>query len=64
MSYVMMTPTWPRHFALKQRGDSDPHAGTVEVDSQYKDTLTIHGREFQKYSIDHSIHFMPVDEAS
>lgn len=35
---------------------------TTEVDPQYLEIVTIHGRDFQKYSIDKSIHLVPVDE--
>ncbi|MCJ1398796.1 hypothetical protein MMC11_001997 [Xylographa trunciseda] len=41
---------------------SDPQAGTTELDDQYQRTLTIHGREYQEYAINHATHFMPVDE--
>ncbi|KAL8830547.1 MAG: hypothetical protein Q9191_001370 [Dirinaria sp. TL-2023a] len=41
---------------------SDPQAGTTAVPAQYLETITVHGREYQKYSIDNSIHFVPVDE--
>ena len=40
----------------------DPQAGTIELDSEYERTLSIFGREFQKYSVEHSIYFVPVDE--
>lgn len=32
------------------------------MDPQYLEVVTIHDREFQKYSIDNSIHLVPVDE--
>ncbi|KAL8950466.1 MAG: hypothetical protein Q9222_003506 [Ikaeria aurantiellina] len=40
----------------------DPQAGTTAVGSQYIRLTTIHGRDFQKYSIDHAIQFVPADE--
>lgn len=40
----------------------DPQAGTTTLDTQYLRLTTIHGRDFQRYSIDHSIHLVPVDE--
>ncbi|KAL8803693.1 MAG: hypothetical protein Q9182_003025 [Xanthomendoza sp. 2 TL-2023] len=40
----------------------DPHAGTTTLDDQYRQLTTFHGRDFQKFSLDHSIHFVPVDE--
>ncbi|KAL8911516.1 MAG: hypothetical protein Q9171_003324 [Xanthocarpia ochracea] len=40
----------------------DPQAGTTTVDNQYVQLTTIHGRDYQKFSIDHAIHFVPVDE--
>ncbi|KAL2217874.1 S-adenosyl-L-methionine-dependent methyltransferase [Thermoascus aurantiacus ATCC 26904] len=39
-----------------------PDAGTEELDSSYLETVTVHGREFQRYSIDHRIYFAPVDD--
>ncbi|MCJ1385848.1 hypothetical protein MMC17_008972 [Xylographa soralifera] len=41
---------------------ADPQAGTTELDDQYQRTVTIHGREYQEYAINHATHFMPVDE--
>ncbi|KAL8677740.1 MAG: hypothetical protein Q9186_005850 [Xanthomendoza sp. 1 TL-2023] len=40
----------------------DPHAGTTTLDNQYRQLTTVHGRDYQKFSLDHSIHFVPVDE--
>lgn len=40
----------------------DPHGDTAAVDGEYLQITTIHGRDFQKYSIDNSIHLVPVDE--
>jgi hypothetical protein len=40
----------------------DPYEDTAAVDGQYLQIITIHGRDFQKYSIDNSIHLVPVDE--
>lgn len=40
----------------------DPHADTAPVDSQFLRTVTIHGRVYQKYSVDNVVHFEPVDE--
>ena len=37
---------------------------TTEVDPQYLEIVTIHGRDFQKYSINKSIHLVPVDEVN
>ena len=34
----------------------------MEVDDQYLETVTIHGREFQRHSIENNIHLVPVDE--
>jgi hypothetical protein len=39
-----------------------PEAGTTELDGSYLETVTIHGREFQSYSINHRIYFGPVDD--
>ncbi|KAL9124488.1 MAG: hypothetical protein Q9217_006184 [Psora testacea] len=40
----------------------NPHIHTKEVDNEYLETIDLHGRDFQKYSIDHDIHLLPVDE--
>ena len=40
----------------------DPQADTTAVHGQYLQLVTIHGRDFQQYSIDKSIHFVPVDD--
>ena len=40
----------------------DPQAGTAAVERQYLQLTTVHGREFQTYSINNSIHMVPVDE--
>ncbi|KAK2759516.1 hypothetical protein FQN54_002995 [Arachnomyces sp. PD_36] len=39
-----------------------PEAGTTELDHSYLETVTIQGREFQSYSINHRIYFGPVDD--
>ena len=49
-------------FRCTHRNLSDPQAGTTAVDRQYLETVTVHGREYQKYSVEHSIHLVPVDE--
>lgn len=41
-----------------------PDSQTEELDDIYRDTVTIHRREYQKYSIDHQISLQPVDEVS
>ena len=35
---------------------------TTAVDAQYKETVTIYDRDFQKYSVDHSVHLVPIDD--
>lgn len=40
----------------------DPRADTSDVERQYLHLTTVHGREFQTYSINNSIHMVPVDE--
>ena len=56
---------------LRQRLDTltarltrDPERDTTEVDSQYLEIVTIHDRDFQKHSIDNSIHLVPVDDVN
>lgn len=49
---------------LTARFTRDPQRDTTEVDPQYLDIVTIHDRDFQKHSIDKSIHLVPVDEVS
>ncbi|KAK1140425.1 hypothetical protein N8T08_010371 [Aspergillus melleus] len=46
-------------FSLMSRS---PDSQTEELDDIYRDTVTIHRREYQKYSIDHQISLQPVDE--
>ncbi|KAL9633119.1 MAG: hypothetical protein Q9164_004887 [Protoblastenia rupestris] len=41
---------------------TDVQGDTTEVDDEYLETIDIHGRDFQKYSIDHNVHLVPVDE--
>ncbi|KAF5863161.1 hypothetical protein ETB97_010506 [Aspergillus alliaceus] len=41
---------------------TSPDSQTEALDDEYLDTVTIQGREFQKFSIDHQIFFEPVDE--
>lgn len=50
--------------ALTARLTRDPQSDTTEVDSQYLEIVTIHDRDFQKFSIDNSIHLVPVDEVN
>lgn len=40
----------------------NPDSQTVELDREFLDTVTVHGREYQKYSINNRIYFDPVDE--
>lgn len=49
---------------LTARLTRDPQRDTTEVDPQYLEIVTIHNRDFQKHSIDKSIHLVPVDEVS
>lgn len=44
------------------KSSRDPQAGTAAVERQYLQLTTIHGRDFQTYSINNSIHMVPVDE--
>jgi len=45
---------------LRSSSSSDP--GTVPADQEFFDTVTHHGREYQKYSIENGVYFCPVDE--
>ena len=38
------------------------HRDATDVDPEYMHTTTIHGREFQKFSVKNNIHFLPVDD--
>ena len=52
-----------RHWKpLTARLTRDPQRDTIEVDPKYLETVTMYDRDFQKYSIDHSIYLVPVDE--
>ncbi|KAJ5569614.1 uncharacterized protein N7459_009044 [Penicillium hispanicum] len=41
---------------------TSPDSQTVELDREFLDTVTVQGREYQKYAIDHRIYFGPVDD--
>ncbi|PLB47949.1 hypothetical protein P170DRAFT_476602 [Aspergillus steynii IBT 23096] len=41
---------------------TSPDSQTEELDDIYLETVTIHRREYQKYSVEHQISFQPVDE--
>ncbi|OQD80040.1 hypothetical protein PENANT_c040G07442 [Penicillium antarcticum] len=41
---------------------ASPDSQTIELDREFLDTVTFHGREYQKYSIDNRTYFGPVDE--
>ena len=49
---------------LTARTIRDPQRDTTEVDPQYLEVVPIHDRDFQKHSIDNSVHFVPVDEVN
>lgn len=40
----------------------NPDSQTTELDREYLDTVTVEGREYQKYSLDHRTYFEPIDE--
>lgn len=39
-----------------------PDSQTVELDREFLDTITVQGREYQKYSIEHRTYFGPIDD--
>ena len=41
-----------------------PDDETLEVPDLYRRRITLHDRAFQQYSVDNSIHLVPVDEVS
>ncbi|OOF99665.1 hypothetical protein ASPCADRAFT_1335 [Aspergillus carbonarius ITEM 5010] len=41
---------------------TSPDSQTEELDERYRHTITIHGREYQKYSIENGISFQPIDD--
>ncbi|CEL01449.1 Putative UMTA methyltransferase family protein [Aspergillus calidoustus] len=41
---------------------TSPSSQTEELDDEYLRTVSVHGREYQQYSIDNQISFEPVDE--
>lgn len=50
---------------MSARADIDlrnPESGTVELDRALLEIVTILGRDFQRYSINHRIYFSPVDD--
>jgi hypothetical protein len=48
--------------SLTNRSSGRAGNDTVEVDPEMDATVTIHGRDFQKYAIENDIQYMPVDE--
>ncbi|KAL8776293.1 MAG: hypothetical protein Q9194_003248 [Teloschistes cf. exilis] len=40
----------------------DPNADTAALEGKYIELTTIHGRDFQTFSIENTIHLVPVDE--
>lgn len=40
----------------------DPNADTAALEGKYVELTTIHGRDFQTFSIENTIHLVPVDE--
>lgn len=48
--------------ALMRRPNRNAHPDTTAVDPKYEETITIHDREFQKFSVDHTIHLVPIDD--
>lgn len=55
--------TQSTHILTARRSRSPPR-NTVAVDPKYQELVTIHDRDFQKYSIENIVHLVPVDEAS
>ncbi|KAK3176798.1 hypothetical protein OEA41_008123 [Lepraria neglecta] len=43
---------------------ASPPRNTVAIDPKYQELITIHDRDFQKYSIENTVHLVPVDEAT
>lgn len=58
MAFAASSPNEMKETDLCRGPDDD----TTEVDQRYLETVTIHGRDFQAYSITHGIHLLPVDE--
>lgn len=42
--------------------ERSPDSQTVELDREFLDTITVQGREYQKYSIEHRTYFGPIDD--
>lgn len=47
---------------LLTRRPTRDHPDTTAVDPKYQETITIHDREFQKFSVDNTIHLVPIDD--
>lgn len=43
---------------------SNPDFGTTSLDSALQEIVTIHGREFQRYSVNNRIYLCPIDDVS
>lgn len=55
---------WPIEESANSRlvCNRDPQEDTVVVDDQYLQVTTVHGRDFQTYSVENSVYLVPVDE--
>lgn len=39
-----------------------PDSQTIELDSEFLETITVQGREYQRFSIDNHVYFGPIDD--
>jgi hypothetical protein len=51
-------------FDQLSRRDTDGNSSdpTVPLDENLKQTVTIHGRDYQRYSLQNNVYFSPIDE--
>ncbi|TVY41680.1 hypothetical protein LOCC1_G006711 [Lachnellula occidentalis] len=42
----------------------NPEAGTSALDRTFLETVVLHNRDYQQYSINNQVYFVPIDEAS
>lgn len=59
---IIQTELQRENRSILKRRNRDPNEETLAVPSLYRRTVTIHGREFQQYSVENSIHLVPIDE--
>ena len=50
-----------RRVAQGLTSSRESHNGTTDVDPEYRRTINLHGRDFQKHAVENGVQFQPVD---